>query len=146
MNIGVGVVSSLKTWCLSGAARPTNRTKESPTRPKLTASQRLASNRAKAHVKHIGGKKVYTKGVFSSESSSDSTGKNRGLVHTKNLVFKEKKAKTYTPKSLPGVCRGPLRRALVYRFWPPINMGKTPKRQMEPCSQTAIELSTAGDH
>ena len=30
----------------------------------------------------------------------------------------EKKENTYTPKRLQGVCGGPLRAALVYRFWP----------------------------
>ena len=44
----------------------------------------------------------------------------RGLVYTKKLVFKRKKKEnTFTPKSLQGVCGGPLRTVLVYRFWPP---------------------------
>ena len=51
--------------------------------------------------------KVYTKGVFRSENSSAQQAK-KGLVYTKNLVFKE--------KSLQGVCWGPLRAVVVYRF------------------------------
>ena len=43
----------------------------------------------------FGGKKVYTKGVFSSESSSASTGKKRGLVYTKKLVFKGERRKIH---------------------------------------------------
>ena len=43
----------------------------------------------------FGGKKVYTKGVFSSENSSASTGKRRGLVYTKELVFKGKRRKIH---------------------------------------------------
>ena len=39
----------------------------------------------------LGGQKVYTKGVFSSENSSASTGKNRFGVYTKKLVFKGKR-------------------------------------------------------
>ena len=39
------------------------------------------------------GKQVYTKGAFSSENSSATTGKKRGLVYTKNLVFKGKRRK-----------------------------------------------------
>ena len=66
------------------------------------------------------GKNVYTKGVFSSENSSASTGKKEVWCIPKSLFSREKKErKTYTPKSLQGVCGGPLRRALVYRFWPP---------------------------
>ena len=39
----------------------------------------------------------------------------------KSLFSREKEGKyIYTPKSLPGVCAGPLRAVLVYRFWPPI--------------------------
>ena len=71
-------------------------------------------------------KTVYTKGVFSSENSSASTGKKRGLVYTKKPVSREKKENTYTPKSLQGVCGGPLRAALVYRFWPPTVRVHTP--------------------
>ena len=41
------------------------------------------------------GKKVYTKGVFSSENSSASTDNKRGLVYTKNLVFKGKRRKIH---------------------------------------------------
>ena len=39
----------------------------------------------------IGGKKPYTKGVFSFENSSASTGPKRGLVYTKKLFFKAKR-------------------------------------------------------
>ena len=68
----------------------------------------------------FGGKKVYTKGVFSSENSSASTGKKRFGVYQKACFQGKRKEITYTPKSLQGVCGGPLRAALVYRFWPPI--------------------------
>ena len=37
----------------------------------------------------------------------------------KSLLSREGKGKTHTPKNLPGVCGGPLRRASVYRCWPP---------------------------
>ena len=68
---------------------------------------------------NIGGKKVYTKGVFSSENPSASTGKNEVWCVPKSLSSREKeKEYTYTPKSLQGVCGGPLRAVLVYRFWP----------------------------
>ena len=40
-------------------------------------------------------KKVYTKGVFSSENSSASTGKKGVLVYTKKLVFKGKEGKMH---------------------------------------------------
>ena len=43
----------------------------------------------------FGGKKVYTKGVFSSENSSASTSKKRGLVYTKKLVFKGERRKIH---------------------------------------------------
>ena len=74
----------------------------------------------------IGGIKIYTKGVFSSENSSASTGKKEVWCIPKKLVFKGKrKENTYTPKSLQGACGGPLRAVLVYRFWPPIRFRMT---------------------
>ena len=42
-------------------------------------------------------------------------------MFSKKLVSREdKEIKTYIPKSPPGVHGGPLRRAWVYRFWPPM--------------------------
>ena len=73
----------------------------------------------------IGGKKFFTKGVFSSENSSASTGKREVWCIPKSLFSREKEENTYTPKSLQGVCGGPLRAVLVYRFWPPIENGQT---------------------
>ena len=61
---------------------------------------------------------VHTKGVFSSENSTVSTGKKEVWCLLKSLFSREKKEKTHTPKSLPGVCGGPLRTGLVYKFWP----------------------------
>ena len=62
----------------------------------------------------------YTPKVFSALKTQVPQQAKRGLVYTKKLVFKgKKKENTYTPKSLQGVCGGPLRAVLVYRFWPP---------------------------
>ena len=44
---------------------------------------------------NIGGKKVYTKGVFGSENSSALTGKKRGLVYTKKPCFQGKRRKKH---------------------------------------------------
>ena len=66
------------------------------------------------------GKKVYTKGVFSSENASASTGNKEVWCIPKSSFSREKKENTYTPKSLQGVFGGPLRAVLVYRFWPPM--------------------------
>ena len=66
----------------------------------------------------LGGKKK-PKGVFSSENTNASTGKKEVWCIPKSLLSREKKGKTYTPKSLPGVCGRPLRTALVYKFCPP---------------------------
>ena len=65
--------------------------------------------------------KKYTPKVFSAlKTQLPQQAKKGGLVDTKRLVFKgKKKGNTYTPKSLQGPCGGPLRAALVYRFWPP---------------------------
>ena len=54
----------------------------------------------------IGGKKVYTKGVFSSENASASTGQKRGLVYTKKLVFKRKEGKYIYTKEPPSCFSG----------------------------------------
>ena len=69
--------------------------------------------------------KVYTKGVFSCESSSASTGRKRFFI-PRSLFLRERR-NTYTPKSFSGrwcvcvcVCGGPLRTVLVCRFWPPM--------------------------
>ena len=56
----------------------------------FAAGEALLENQA-----NFGGKKVYTKGVFSSENSSASTGKKKGLVYTKKLVFKGKRRKIH---------------------------------------------------
>ena len=46
--------------------------------------------------------------------------KKRFGVYQKACFQGEQKENTYTPKSLQGVCGGPLRTVLVYRFWPPV--------------------------
>ena len=66
----------------------------------------------------IGGSKVYTKGVFSSENSSASTSKKEVWCIPKSLFSREKKENTYTAKSLQGGRWGPLRAVLLYRLWP----------------------------
>ena len=72
----------------------------------------------------FGGKKVYTKGAFISENS---TGKKRfGVYQEACFQGKMKNIFIDTPKSLQGVCGGPLRAALVHRFWPPNCMHKVP--------------------
>ena len=45
--------------------------------------------------------------------------KKRFGVYQKACFQAKKKENTYTPKSLQGVCGGPLRAVLVHRFWPP---------------------------
>ena len=69
----------------------------------------------------IGGKKVYTKGVFSSENSKCLNRQEKRFgVYQKACFQGKKKENTYTPKSLQGVCGERFRAALVYRFRPPI--------------------------
>ena len=48
--------------------------------------------------------------------------KKRFGVYPKACFQGKKKENAYTPKSLQGVCGGPLRAVLVYRFWPPKNV------------------------
>ena len=56
------------------------------------------------------GKKVYTKGVFSSENSSASTGKKGVLVYTKSLFSREKEGKyIYTKEASRGLWGTPSR-------------------------------------
>ena len=50
--------------------------------------------------------------------------KNRFGVFPKACFKGKKKENTYTPKRLQGVCGGPLRAVLVYRFWPPTKGGR----------------------
>ena len=89
----------------------------------------------------IGGKKVYTKGVFSSENSSASTGK-KGLVYTKKLVFKGKTRKIHIhQRAFKVVVGGPLRAALVYRFWPPKWRGQKRVHGMVPLSLSSLSWS-----
>ena len=65
-------------------------------------------------------KKKYTPKVFSAlKTHVPQRAKKRFGCLPKSLFSREKKEKTYTPKSLPGVGVGPLRTVLVYRFWPP---------------------------
>ena len=84
---------------------------------------RLPTPHPKCHPS-IRRKEVYTKGVCGSEKSSASTGKNEVWFIPKSLFSRETEGNAYTPKSLQGVCWGPLHAALVYRFRPPIP-GKT---------------------
>ena len=71
----------------------------------------------------FGGKK-YTPKVFSALKTRVPQQAKTSLVYTKKLVFNGKngteKENTYTPKRLSGICGGPLRAVLVYRFWAPI--------------------------
>ena len=52
--------------------------------------------------------------------------KKRFGVYQKACFQGKKKENTYTPKSLQGGCWGPLRTALVYRFWPLKRVPKPP--------------------
>ena len=64
----------------------------------------------------------YPPKVFSALKTRVPQQAKRVLVYTKKLVFKVKRRKIQkTPKSLLGVCGGPLCAVLVYRFWPPNN-------------------------
>ena len=73
----------------------------------------------------FGGKK-YTPKVFSALKTQvpQQAIKRFGVYQKASFQGKEK---TYAPKSLPGVCGGPLRTALVYRFWPPTAVPKPRK-------------------
>ena len=57
--------------------------------------------------------------------------KKRFGVYQRACFHREKKENTYTPKSLQGVCGGPLRAALVYGFWPPKEAKKKRKGKRE---------------
>ena len=71
-------------------------------------------SRKSALIISAGGEKVCTKGVFSSENSSASTGRKKFGVYQKACFQGKKKENTYTPKRLQGVCGGPLHGVLVY--------------------------------
>ena len=88
----------------------------------------------------FGGTKVYTKGVLSSENSSPLTGKKEVWCIPKSLFSREKKENAYTPKSLQGVCGGPLRAVLVYRFWPPSSY---PKHVLVPFLEVSSRRATS---
>ena len=67
--------------------------------------------------------KKYTPEVCSAlKTQVPQQAKKRFGVYQKACFQWKKKENTYTPKSLQGVCMGPLRTVLVYRFWPPIGM------------------------
>ena len=62
----------------------------------------------------------YTPKVFSGlKIQVPQQAKKRFGVYPKASFQGKKKENTYTPKSLQGVCGGPLRAVLVYRLWPP---------------------------
>ena len=64
--------------------------------------------------------KKYTPKVFSAlKTQVPQQAKKRFGVYQKACFQGKKKENTYTPKSLQGGFWGPLRAALVYRFWPP---------------------------
>ena len=64
--------------------------------------------------------KKYTPKVFSALKTQVPQQGKRGLVHTKKLVFKGKRRKIRIhQRALKVFVGGPLRAALVYRFWPP---------------------------
>ena len=65
--------------------------------------------------------------------------KKRFGVYQRACFQGKKKENTYTPKSLQGVRGGPLRAALVYRFWPPI-FGPLRVRLFFPDSVAVAEL------
>ena len=50
--------------------------------------------------------------------------KRRFDVYQKACFQGKKKENTYTPKRLQGVCGGPFRGVLVYRFWSPMVLSK----------------------
>ena len=91
-----------------------------------------------SNLQKFGGKKVFTKGVFGSENWSTSTSKKEVCVCRKACFQGKKKENTYTPKSLQGVCGGPLRAALVYIFWPPKNF--------RCCQRTTARKTPATSH
>ena len=103
-------------------------------------------SRTPTKLRAIGGEKVYTKVVFSSENSSSSTGKREVWCIPKSLFSREKKENTYTPKRLQGVCGGPLRGVLVYRFWPPKikSDSKVQGRKRNPNPNFLVRISSGG--
>ena len=72
--------------------------------------------------------KTYTPKVCSAlKTQVPQPAKQRFGVYQKACFQGKEKENTCTPKSLQGVCGGPLRAVLVYRFWPPTWAG-TPHR------------------
>ena len=67
----------------------------------------------------FGGKKVYTKGVFSSENPSVSTVKKEFWCIPKSLFSREKRRKIHIRQRAFKVFVGTPRAILVCRFWPP---------------------------
>ena len=68
-------------------------------------------------------KSIHTKVFSALKTQVPQQAKNRFGVYQKACFQGKKKGPeketTYTPKRLPGVCGGPLRIVLVYRFWAP---------------------------
>ena len=77
--------------------------------------------------------KKYTPLLFSARKTQvPQQAKKRLGVYQKACFQGKKKENTYTPKRLQGVCGGPLRGALVYRFWPP------KKKKLEACDRGSL--------
>ena len=87
---------------------------------KLCPALQLSHCRGCANVLRSQGKK-YPPKVFSAlKTQVPRQAKKRFGVYQKACFQGKQKENTYTPKGLQGVCGGPLRAALVYRFSPPI--------------------------
>ena len=72
--------------------------------------------------------KKYTPKVFSALKTQAAQQAKQGFGVYRKACFQRKRRKNaYTPKSLQGVCGGPLRAVLVYRFWPPKRIGRSEK-------------------
>ena len=69
----------------------------------------------------FGGKKYTPKGFSALKTQAPQQAKKDFGVYQKACFQGKRRKNAYTPKSLQGVCGGPLRAVLVYRFWPPIN-------------------------
>ena len=71
----------------------------------------------------FGGKKKTPKVFSALKTQVPQQAKKQVWCIPKSLFSREKEGtkneNTYAPKRLPGVCGGPLRAVLVYRFWPP---------------------------
>ena len=68
----------------------------------------------------VGKNLVYTKVLSALRTQAPQQAKKRFGVYQKACFQGKRRQNVYTPKSLRGVCEGPLRAVLVYRFWPPI--------------------------